>query len=86
MIWGFSNLVVKCTFLSEASKWSRNGRFELRDLDLIKQGIFTIFRKPLNEFWDFYHGTSVGAGSHKAGGALYLVFKIIELSIPKIDH
>jgi hypothetical protein len=36
----------------------------------MKQGIFTILRKPLNEFWDFYHGTSVGAGSHKAGGAL----------------
>jgi hypothetical protein len=28
--------------------------------------IFLIFKNNLNEFWDFYHGANLGAGSPKA--------------------
>jgi hypothetical protein len=28
--------------------------------------MFAIFRNNLNEIWDFYHGTNMGAGSPKA--------------------
>jgi hypothetical protein len=31
-------------------------------LILSEYGIFVILRNYLNGFWDFYHGTNVGAG------------------------
>jgi hypothetical protein len=43
---------------------------ELRDyketLISSEHGKFVIFRNNLNEFWIFYHGTNLGAGSLKA--------------------
>ncbi len=39
-------------------------RFELRDPVLVSEWeVFVIFGNNLNGFWDFYHGTNVGAGA-----------------------
>jgi hypothetical protein len=44
-----------------------------------------MFRNYLNEFWDIYHGTNMGAGSPKAA-SLYMVAKSRLESNQGIDH
>jgi catabolite regulation protein CreA len=41
-----------------------------------KQEVFIIFRNNLNEFWYFYHGTNMGAGSPKA--LIHWYFHLLE--------
>jgi hypothetical protein len=41
-------------------------RFGVKDTDVVlASGLFLMFRNKLKGFRDFYHGTSVGAGSPK---------------------
>ncbi len=54
---------------------SKNVRFELKDPNQFKHGIFLIFRNNSNEFWDFNHGTNMGATWSQA--SLYISLKFI---------